>query len=101
MEFLIIGIVVAANIVFIFIKFDKGRHSEAVIDLSLLVLVTVVFSGSYGALVVGTIASLLVSIYLFAKPPTLPSKIGTTQFDKDKLDSFIEELKTRSKRRYQ
>lgn len=98
MEFLIIGIVVAANIVFIFFKFDKGRTTDAFLDIVLLSAVTFVFSGSYGALVVGTIASLLISIYLYARPQTLP-KTALTDQPLD-LDSFISEFKSRSARRY-
>ena len=70
MEFLILGIVVAANIVFIKMKFDRGRTEDGIFDIVLLVLVTMVFSGSYAGLIVGTIASLFISLYLFASPPT-------------------------------
>lgn len=102
MEFLIIGIVVAANIVFVFFKFDKKRTLEAFVDLALLIIVTIVFSGSYGALVVGTIASLLVSIYLYARPPDLgASNINIVIPPKEDLESFFEEFKSRTKRRYQ
>ena len=69
MEFLIIGIVVAANIVFIKMKFDKGRLEDAIFDSILLAIVTLLFSGSYAGLVVATIASLLISIFLLASPP--------------------------------
>ena len=69
MEFLIIGIVVALNIVFIKMKFDKGRTEDAVFDSILLAVVTLLFSGSYAGLVVATIASLFISIFLFASPP--------------------------------
>lgn len=69
MEYLIIGIAVFFNIAIIKWKFDKGRTTDASVDATLLVLVTVVFSGSYGALVVGTIASALISLYLLISPP--------------------------------
>ena len=69
MEFLVIGVVVAANIVFIKMKFDKGRFEDAIFDSILLAIVTLLFSGSYAGLVVATIASLLISIFLFASPP--------------------------------
>lgn len=65
MEFVLIGITVFFNIAFIKWKFDKERYSDAFLDITLLVLVMILFSGSYGALVVGTIASALVSIYLY------------------------------------
>jgi hypothetical protein len=69
MEFIIIGIVTALNILFIKKKFDLKRYEDAVFDLVLLVIITTVFSGSYGALVVGMIASLIISISFYASPP--------------------------------
>lgn len=72
MEFLIIGVAVFFNIAFLKWKFDRERYGDATLDLILLVLVALLFSGSYGALVVGTIASALVSLFLFFSPPRFP-----------------------------
>ncbi len=69
MEFAIIGVVTAINILFIKKKFDLKRYEDAVFDFLLLVIITVVFSGSYGALVVGMVASLIISISFYASPP--------------------------------
>ncbi len=70
MELAIIGIIVALNIIAIKIKFEKGRTEDGIFDCILLILVTIVFGGSYAGLVVGTIASLFISLYLYASPPT-------------------------------
>ena len=96
MEAFIIGIVVAANIIFILYKVKKQRYSDAILDFILLALVTVVFMGSYAGLVVGTVASLVVSIYLYRNPPTI-------NFDKSLPESndVFEEFKRRAKRRYE
>jgi hypothetical protein len=69
MEYLVIGIAVFFNIAFIKWKFDAERYADAVVDVTLLVGVMWLFSGSYGALVIGTLASALVSIFLFFSPP--------------------------------
>ena len=69
MEYILVGILVFFNLVFIVWKFDHARYADAFLDTFLLILVAAFFSGSYGALVVGTIASALVSIYLFFSPP--------------------------------
>lgn len=69
MELLIIGIVVALNIIIILRKFKNKRYEDGIFDTILLALVTIVFMGTYAGLVVGTIASLLISIYLWASPP--------------------------------
>ena len=74
MEFIVIGVAVFFNIVVIKWKYDKARYADALLDFVCLVAVSILFSGSYAALVVGTIASALVSIYLLISPPKLPSK---------------------------
>lgn len=68
MEFILIGLAVFFNLVILKWKIDKTRYMDAFLDATLLTLVMFVFSGSYGALVVGTIASALVSIYLLFSP---------------------------------
>ena len=71
MMYLIIGLAVSFNVIIIMWKFGKGRFLDSVIDGTCLILVTIVFSGTYGALVVGTVASAVISIYLLIKQPTL------------------------------
>ena len=73
-EFIIIGCAVFFNIAVIKWKYDKARYADAILDFVCLVAVAILFSGSYAALVVGTIASALVSIYLLISPPKLPKK---------------------------
>ena len=78
MEFLIIGIAVAFNFLIIKEKLQRGRYEDGIFDLALLALLTMVFSGTYGALVVGTIASAFISLYFMISPPTFFS--GTNGF---------------------
>ena len=73
-EFIIIGCAVFFNIAVIKWKYDKARYGDAILDFGCLVAVAILFSGSYAALVVGTIASALVSMYLLVSPPKLPKK---------------------------
>lgn len=74
MEFAIIGLAVFFNIAVVKWKYDKARYADATLDFTCLIAVAVLFSGSYGALVVGTIASALVSLYLLISPPKLPNR---------------------------
>jgi len=90
MEFLILGIVVASNIIIIKMKFDKGRTEDGIFDTLLLLGITILFSGSYAGLIVGTIASLFISLFLLASPPTFFS--GN--------NGFFKEFKKRAKRKY-
>jgi len=88
MEFLIIGIVVALNFIIIKMKLDHKRYEDALLDLALLTIITMVFGGSYGALVVGTVASFAISIFFLISPPTFFS--GST--------GFFQEFKKRAAR---
>ena len=63
------AIAVAFNLMVIKWKYEKKRYSDASLDAACLFTVTTVFSGTYGSLVVGTIASAIISIYLYIFPP--------------------------------
>ena len=63
------AIAVAFNLMVIKWKYEKQRYSDASLDAVCLFIVTTVFSGTYGSLVVGTIASAIISVYLYIFPP--------------------------------
>lgn len=73
MEYLVIGIAVAFNFLVILAKFQASRTADATLDLTLLAIISFLFAGSFGGLVVATIASAVISIYLYFVPPKLPS----------------------------
>jgi hypothetical protein len=73
MEFLVIGCAVAFNFLVIKVKFEKKRFADGVLDVLLLAIITFLFSGSFGGLVVATVASAIISLFLLAFPPKLPS----------------------------
>jgi hypothetical protein len=70
MEFILIGLVTAVNLIIIKIKLGKKRYEDASLDFLIFVSVIFIFSGTYSGLVVGMVASMVVSIYLYANPPT-------------------------------
>jgi hypothetical protein len=71
MEILVMGVALAFNILVILWKLDNDQKLNAILDGLILVLLTIVFGGSTAALMIGTIASLIISIYLFLNPPEL------------------------------
>lgn len=87
MEFLILGIVVAVNFIIIKMKLDRKRWEDAVFDVMLLLVIMALFSGSYAGLIVGSVASLFISIFFFASPPKFFS--GETGF----LHKFLGKVK--------
>ncbi len=65
----VIGAAVAANLMVIKYKFEHNRTSDAILDTTLLVLIGFMFSATISGLMIGTIASAIISIYLLISPP--------------------------------
>ncbi len=86
MGYIIIGLAVAFNMLIIKAKLEKKRYEDALFDGLCLIIITLIFSGSYGGLVVGTVASAVISLYLLASPPTFFTK-------SKKLDEFKKSVK--------
>jgi hypothetical protein len=101
MELAIIGVVTAFNILIIFMKYERGRHSDATLDLAILVTVAIVMGGSFGGLVVGTITSAIVSLYLLANPPKFQffDKTVSAEATKDFFEDFKERAAPRRSNR--
>lgn len=87
MEFILIGIVSAFNLIIIKVKLEKKRYEDAVFDLSLMGLLAFLFAGSYGGMVVAMVASLAISIYLLISPPKFTSTL------REKAAEELEEIK--------
>lgn len=73
MEYIFIGIAVAFNFMVIYFKLQRHRYADAILDVSLLAIISFLFAGSFGGLVVATVASAIISCVLFFFPPKLPS----------------------------
>ena len=86
---IIAGIAVAFNLMIIKIKIEKKRYSDATLDGSLLILLGLLFSGTITGLMIGTVASSIISIYLYFFPPKvkIPEEIS--------LDGIIHEIEER------
>ena len=83
MEFIIIGLVSAFNMLVIKFKIDRKRYEDAAFDTILLIVVSMMFNGSYAGMVVAMVASLVISIVFFISPPTF--------FSSGKLKGLIKE----------
>ena len=69
MEYILLGLVVAFNIVLVIWKFRHHRFFDGLLDAGALVLVGSVFTGGFAALTMGAIGSAVVSLYLLIFPP--------------------------------
>ena len=68
MELLLLGLMVSFNFIVLIRKYRLGRYADATLDMSLLAILCFLFSGSFNALIVGSFASLFISIYLYFRP---------------------------------
>jgi spore maturation protein CgeB len=97
MEFIIIGIVSALNLIVIVHKFKKGRIEDGIFDSILFTVMASLFSGSYGGMVVAMISSLIISIYLLASPPKFFKSFANREDVKEAIEKLKEKPKTRRK----
>lgn len=68
MELILLGLMVSCNFIVLIRKYRLRRYADATLDMSLLAILCFLFSGSFNALIVGSFASLFISIYLYFKP---------------------------------
>lgn len=68
MELLLLGLMVSFNFIVLIRKYRLGRYADATLDMTLLAVLCFLFSGSFNALIVGSFASLFISIYLYFRP---------------------------------
>ena len=75
MFLLIIGIATAVILMVIKYKVEKERYLDAILDLFTLSILSFIFMGTYDGLVVSTIASAIISVYLYFVPPKIPERV--------------------------
>ena len=66
---IVIGITVAFNLIIIKLKLERVRYSDAALDAGVLAGLSFLFMGTISGLMVATVASAIVSIYLWFYPP--------------------------------
>jgi len=68
MDFMFIGVVAFFNFAVIIAKLNHARYADAVLDVVSLMLLNAMFAGSFGGAVIATVASAVMSLYLFFTP---------------------------------
>lgn len=74
MNLIIIGIVTAANFLILKIKAEQNRWADLAFDITVLSILSFLFSGTLGGLTIAMVSSFVVSVYLYFYPPKI-SKI--------------------------
>ncbi len=92
MEYILIGLVSAFNMLIIKFKVDRKRYEDAFFDTILMVILALLFAGTFAGMVVAMVASLVISIFLFISPPTFSGKIKS--FFQEQVDDFNKQFDT-------
>ena len=71
--YLVMGIAAAFNILIIKWKLENSRIGDASLDAAILILLSLVFGGTLGGMVIATVSSAIVSMYLLVFPPKFSS----------------------------
>ena len=80
MEALLIGLAVAFNFLIIKVKIEKGRYQDAAFDAASLALLSIMFAGSMGGMIIATVGSAIISLSLLISPPKFLSKVDSSGF---------------------
>ena len=71
MELIIIGLVTAANFLILKVKAEQHRWADLIFDITVLFILSFLFSGTLGGLTIAMVSSFAVSIYLYFYPPNI------------------------------
>lgn len=71
MLYIVLAIILAIDLLFVFYKLKHQGFFPAFIDLMLLVVINAVMGGSLGGEIIGTVAAFIISVYLWFYPPRL------------------------------
>jgi len=71
MEIIIIGLVTAANFLILKIKAEQNRWADLAFDVTVLFILSYLFTGTLGGLTVAMISSFVVSAFLYFYPPKI------------------------------
>lgn len=82
MEAVIIAIAAAFNMLIVKWKLEHKRYEDAIFDVVILIVLSALFAGTLGGMIIATIGSFLVSITLLFSPPKFLKSI-----DKDHIIS--------------
>lgn len=69
MEYGILAIVLAFDLMIVKWKFEHNRYADAIVDVTCLAVLSWFMGGSLGGEIVATIAAFIISIYLLIYPP--------------------------------
>jgi len=72
MLYLILGLVTAFNFLILKYKIERSRYIDALYDLVAILILSSIFAGTLGGMIIAMTASLVISLYLLKFPPLKP-----------------------------
>ncbi|MDQ7060898.1 MAG: hypothetical protein Q9M43_07055 [Sulfurimonas sp.] len=84
MELIIIGLVTAANFLILKIKAEQNRWADLAFDVSVLFILSYLFTGTLGGLTIAMVSSFIVSTFLYFYPPKIDKIFSFTKIFKFK-----------------
>ena len=66
---LLLGLAAAFNFLILKWKFEHGRYGDVALDIMSLVILSVLFGNSILGLIIATLSSMMISLYLLFNPP--------------------------------
>lgn len=83
---IVLGIVVSINFIVILKKWRMKRYFDAIVDGSILSIISLLFCGTFAGFVTGNIASACISLWLYFNPIKLVQFIPS--FDEEDDDEY-------------
>ena len=80
MEAILIALATAFNALIIKWKLEHSRYEDAALDFTILLSLAMLFGGSMGGMIIATMSSFFVSLYLLASPPKFTKSVKTSEF---------------------
>ena len=78
MELIVIAISIFLNFWLLYWKFSNGRIADGVLDLTMMVILVILFGGTASGMAAAMLGGALISIGLLIFPPNLDNLFGTT-----------------------
>ena len=92
MELIIIGIVTAANFLILKVKAEQNRWADLIFDITVLSILSFLFSGTLGGLTIAMVSSFTVSVYLYFYPPNLQKIFSSINLSSYKVSDIFKKI---------
>ena len=71
MELALLGIATAFNFIVLKMKIESKRYGDATLDIIAILILSFIFGGTLGGMMIAMVASAVISLYLYFYPPRI------------------------------